>query len=129
MTSMRGKWIWAVVGLALGCAGPGLEPPGRENDGHLEPGGVGGSAGSAGNTGGAGMMSAAGTDAPPIDNPALDAGTEPQSELDAASDASTIDDDGGGTYESRELVGPSYMGSVDNGPECSMSYPTRGHEP
>ena len=128
---MRGKWFGAVMGLALGCVGPGLEPPGSENDGHYEPGGAGGSAGSAGTSGGAGMMSAGGTQAmPPTDNPAMDAGLDPQVEADAASDASTIDDDdGGATYESRELAGPSYMGSVDNGAECSMSYPTRGHEP
>jgi hypothetical protein len=33
------------------------------------------------------------------------------------------------THESRPLVGPSYMGSVSNSPECSMSYETQGHEP
>lgn len=37
--------------------------------------------------------------------------------------------DGGATYETEELEGPTYMGSVSNGAECSMSYPTRGFAP
>lgn len=130
---MRGRvsLLLAVV-LAGGCAGPGLEPP---NEGSSAAGsggwsGGGGSAGTAGSGGavdnpgggGGGLMS------PPID-PA-DAGVNPDDgeALDGGTDAS-IDDDAGTTFESRELAGPSYMGSVANGAECSMSYPTQGHEP
>jgi hypothetical protein len=74
----------------------------------------------------------AGTGGPPIDNPdgTMDGGL-PSSQQDAGllDGASMTDDDAGATYDSRELVGPSYMGSVSNGAECSMSYPTQGHEP
>jgi hypothetical protein len=69
----------------------------------------------------------AGTSGPPMAGTPGDAmdGGLPTTEV----DASAQDSDAGATYESRELVGPSYMGSVSNSVECSMSYPTQGHEP
>lgn len=58
-------------------------------------------------------------------HPVTDAGR------DAAGDAGHVESDGGGVnrHAARALIGPSYMGSVNNGAACSQSYPTRGHEP
>lgn len=131
-------WARAIVGLALGCAaactGPGLEPP--EGGRGQSPGGAGGG----GANGSAGSGGSAGTGSPSAGAGALagtggggqggqggqsgQGGSEPTDEEDAS-----VDDGGGATHDSRELVGPSYMGSVSNSAACSRSYPTRGHEP
>jgi len=131
----RGTWFWAAAGLALlglSCAGPGLEPPqdqGLAGSGS-GTGGAGGAAGTGGGAAGMGSPIGGGTGGEPIDNPGtMDASTnEPSTDADGGVDGS-LNDDAGATYDSRELVGPSYMGSVSNGAECSMSYPTQGHEP
>jgi hypothetical protein len=119
------------AGLAIGCEGPGLEPPGTA------PAAQGGRGGD-GTSGGGGLSGAAGTresdaGAPPVDAPSFDGGARDGAadSEDGAVDGSIGEGDAatGSTHASRELVGPSYMGSVDNGTECSTSYPTRGHEP
>ena len=37
--------------------------------------------------------------------------------------------DGGATFESEELEGPTYLGSVSNSAACTATYATKGHQP
>ena len=132
----RGTWLVAMIGLALGCAGPGLEPPKDQASG-AGAGGSSGAAGSAGSGGGAGggldnpgggSGGVAGTGGSPPPLNGMDASTPDDGDSDAGV-PSNSDGDGGATHESHELVGPEYMGSLSNGAECATSYPTRGHAP
>lgn len=133
MTS-RGRWLWAVVWLALGCAGPGLETPGDRNA-SAGTGGAGVMAGAGGTSGTSGggfgnPDGPGGTGGVPVLDPGdvTDAGTDEEQNGGDASTPSTSDD-GGVLRESEELVGPEYMGSVSNGAECATNYPTRGYQP
>ncbi len=126
---VRSGKLWVGLMLAVGCTGPGLEPP----NGNQSVAGSAGAAGRAGSgTSGMAAAGAGGRAGPPSGAPGLDAATmEPSNDAgatDAASDAA-VDDDAGAPYASRELVGPTYMGSVSNGAECSKSYLSSGHEP
>lgn len=85
-------------------------------------GGEGGMLGSGGLSGGSGAAGGAGL---PVDSPTNDASV-PVDEFDGSNDAGV---DAGILYETQELTGPTYMGSVSNSAQCSMSYPTLGHEP
>jgi hypothetical protein len=98
-------------------------PPEMEDAGDNGP--VSGSGGGSGMA--AGGAAGDSVTPPPDDPDAIDAGTggEPSS----VDDAGGVDAGEGTVVPSRPLVGPSYMGSVSNSADCSMSYPTQGHEP
>lgn len=61
--------------------------------------------------------------------PPADASSAPTPKLPGASDASSAGPADAGATAVRELSGPSYRGSVDNGADCSRLYPTRGFAP
>jgi hypothetical protein len=115
--------------LACACTGPGAEPPRGPslNGGNGAP--------TAGRDGGdTSVDPSVPADASignPDDNPPQSSGGmggQAGGDMDSGLPSTEVDG-GGPTYETEELEGPTYMGSVSNSADCSLSYPTRGFAP